>query len=226
MWHFLLACAPSPPPAPAHVAPWRLVGRASSEGLDTPSLPGGSAALGQNCGAVNAALGGDGPPCAIEVWRAGEREVRVERAGQQLRLDGAPGRTAWSQLRGSLAECLGDPLLLPPAGDPGGQRRLVDDQWRVELSGENRCRLAGVLRLDVRADRADWSGLTANGRRWADGGRAFALEVHRAQLRKLTEEQWDSLGTDERSEVLTLLRADPSPEAQALVARLDATIAR
>ncbi|MES2644746.1 MAG: hypothetical protein V4850_34985 [Myxococcota bacterium] len=226
MWPFLVACM-SPPepgvavPAPA-VAPsppptWILVGRASSDGLDTPTLPGGAALLGADCATINTALRGHGPPCFVEEWRADGAPVRVERAGARLRFNRVPGRTTWTPIGGILASCLGDPLALPPADDPGARRTLEKRTWVITLSGENRCALAGTLRLETTRDRADWDGISAEGLPWSKGGREAAQVLLRAELRALVETRWSELDTFAREEARQALMADPHPDAQRLL---------
>lgn len=227
MWPFLVACAPPPEPAVAHApaataAPtvrMTLVGRASSDGLDTPTLPGGAALLGTDCATLNTALRGHGPPCFIEDWRADGDAVRVERAGERLRFDGVPGRTTWTPIGGILASCLGDPLALPPADDPGARRTLEKRTWVITLSGENRCALAGSLRLDATRDRAEWSDISSQGLPWGSGGREAAQALLGAELRALVESRWSELTTIERTEALQALAQDPHPDARGLIDR-------
>ncbi len=224
MWTLLVACAAQPAPvaeiapAPAAVsAPWALVGRASTDGLDTPSLSDGAASLGPNCATLNTTLRGDGPPCFVEVWRADGAPLRVERAGARLRFDGLPGRTTWSPIAGILASCLGDPLAVPPAGDPGGVRALDGGIWVLALSGQNPCALAGTLRLDATRDRAVWSGLTAGGQPWSVGGRELAQALLRAELRTLVQTRWPELDDLARDDARRALAEDPHPDARRLL---------
>jgi hypothetical protein len=224
MWSLLVACAappapapPVPPAAPAARAVWSLVGRATSDGLDTPPLPDGTAVLGPACATVNASLHGDGPPCLVEDWTDGPTTVRVTRAGARLRFDGAPGRTTWTPIAGILSTCLGDPLALPPARDPVGQRILDGATWLLALSGQNMCGLSGTLRLDVTRDHADWSDLSADGLPWSKGGRE-AAQIHvRAQLREVVRTRWSTLDPDSRDDALRALALDPHPDAKALL---------
>lgn len=125
--------------------------------------------------------------CGEETWRpeAGEGpELRlVLRGGQLVELgSGERWRRSWDALSGLLRACLGDPLAHPPAGDPRGLRLLERDArgftWRIELSGENRCGLAGTLRLAAQRDEADARGLDVEGRLWLEGG----IEGARARL--------------------------------------------
>ncbi len=225
MWLLLLACAspPEPPTAavpvpPPPAPPWTLTGRASSDGLDTPTLIGGAAALGPACATLNERLRGDGPPCFVEEWRS-DRVLHVERAGARLRFDGQPGRTTWTQLGGPLDGCLGDPLAVPPAGDPGGHRALDGDSWVLTLSGANRCALGGTLRLHTRRDTAAWSGLTVAGTPWDAGGRERALDVLRAELRDLVDRGWADLDRADRADALRALATDPHPDAKRLLDR-------
>ncbi|MDP2312661.1 MAG: hypothetical protein Q8P41_07130 [Pseudomonadota bacterium] len=224
MISLLLACAapPAPPavPEPTRLPPpsWVLVGRASSDGLSTPTLQGGTARLGVGCAALNDTLHGHGPPCFVEEWRAGDGTVLVERAGARLRFDGVPGRTTWTPINGALAACLGDPLAVPPAADPGGQRTLERRTWVVALSGQNRCAIAGTLRLDATRDRADWSDLSAGGRPWSAGGREIAAATVRAEVRALVRSRWNELDEATRADALRSLAEDPDPDAARLLA--------
>ena len=226
MWLLLLACA-SPPPAkappppaesPAPPPPWVLVGRAVDNGLATPSLAGGAAALGPGCAAINERIKGDGPPCFIEDW-ASARVVRVERAGERLRFDGALGRTRWSQLEGPFAGCLGDPLAVPPAGDPGATRALDGNTWVLTFSGQNRCGIGGSLRLSALRNAADWSTVTVGGAPWAKGGREAALSYARAELRALVADKWSQLDREQREDALRSLATDPHPDAVRILKR-------
>ncbi|MDP2308224.1 MAG: hypothetical protein Q8P18_19550 [Pseudomonadota bacterium] len=223
MWPFLVACASPPEPDVAAVVttvaaspppPWTLQGRASSDGLDTPTLPGGAALLGAACATLNATLHGSGPPCFVEDWRADGARLRVERAGARLRFDRVPGRTTWTPIGGILASCLGDPLAAPPADDPGGRRTLEKRTWVITLSGQNRCALTGTLRLDATRDHAEWSGISSEGLPWSSGGREAAQTLLRAELRALVESKWGELDTVQREEALQALAADPHPDAR------------
>jgi len=225
MWPLLVACAAPPAPVP-HVAPvlppeptraWSLVGRATSDGLDTPPLPDGAAALGPACATVNLSLRGDGPPCFVEDWTDGVTTVRVTRAGARLRFDGAPGRTTWTPIDGIVSACLGDPLALPPARDPVGQRILDGTTWVLALSGQNACGLSGTLRLDVTRDHADWSDLSADGLPWANGGREAAQSHIRAALREVVRTRWETLDAEDRDDALRGLALDPHPDAKTLL---------
>ncbi len=186
---FLLACAvpaPAPTPEAAEVPEvpvaaeqFTLVGRAAHEGFLVPSLPDGTALLGDNCATVNAGIRGHGPPCLAERWRSDRRELTflVANPAASARwgtAEASPARTTWPSLGRTLAWCLEDPLMLPPARDPGGTRTFSGDGWTLQFSGQNRCHLGGVLSLALDRDRAVWSGLTVEGVAWNDGGRARA----------------------------------------------------
>jgi hypothetical protein len=227
VWPLLLACAPPPAaPSPAIVtapAPARpifqLSGRASSAGLDTPTLAGGAALLGTGCVTANRTLDGDGPPCFAEVWQAADRSVAVLRAGHRLRFDGQRGRTSWSQVDGPLAWCLGDPLAIPPAGDPGGLRTLDVDTWVVHVSGDNRCALTGDLRLAATVDHAAWDDIRAAGHPWDAGGRDAARTTMFAAVRDAVAHHWRTLDAAARADALGMLAEDPHPDAKRLLAR-------
>jgi hypothetical protein len=157
-----------------------LVGRASHQGLLTPALADGAAILGADCATVNAELRGHGPPCLAERWRGGGVDVLFRVANPAAALTSADGlvveaRTTWSTLGVGLSACLEDPLMVPPARDPGGTRTLVargaEAWWELRLTGQNRCGLGGRLLLLGTADRGDWAELTVNGAPWDQGGR-------------------------------------------------------
>lgn len=182
----LLGCAPDvpAPPAAAPEAPrsapaperFTLTGRAAHTGLLTPPFPEGAARLGADCGAVNAELGGHGPPCLAERWASDRREVVflvADPAAALVWRDGPTtrARTRWSPLGAELGWCLQDPLMVPPAGDRGGARTFTGTAWELSFSGTNRCALGGVLRLEATVDRATWAGLTVEGLPWGRGGR-------------------------------------------------------
>ena len=172
------------PPPPA---PFTLLGRAAHEGLLYPSLPDGPALLGHGCATVNAALGGHGPPCLAERWRSGSREATFLVANPEASVRWATGelvvaRTTWPCLGGTLGTCLEDPLMIPPARDPGGTRTFTGDGWVLAFSGHNRCSLGGLLRLDLDHDGGDWSALTVEGIAWSAGGRQRATATLQKQL--------------------------------------------
>lgn len=154
-------------------------GRSELGGIAVPSVPGGGELLGPDCTAVNERLRGKGPPCAVETW-AGEGKVwTLFRAGNAARFEGPEGevvraRAHWSVLAGTLSRCMPDPLALPPAGDPGGDRGFDGDDWVLVFTGQNRCRLEGTLRFAADADRADFDQLAVNGTPWTRGGRDLA----------------------------------------------------
>ncbi len=219
VWPLLLACSDPPlvsAPPPIAPQPAVLTGRASSDGLDTPTLPGGAARLGTDCVEANRTLRGDGPPCFAEVWTA-ERPIAVLRAGRRLSFDGARGRTRWSQLEGVLSFCLGDPLAIPPAADPGGTRTLEGTTWGIHLSGANRCGLRGALQLDATRDHADWDDLRVADTPWRSGGRERAQETLRAAVREIVGQDWAQLDPATREDALRALAQDPHPDAKALL---------
>ena len=156
-----------------------LTGLASPDGLTLPPLPGAADHVGARCEVLNQRLRGDGPPCGIERWE----DRWFLRAGQRASLtDGLDGdlhraRGAWTRLGTVLSACLlGDPLAIPPAGDPGGQRSMEGDRWALVFSGQNACGLDGRLTLDILADEGDWTALTVDGKPWMRRGREAARE--------------------------------------------------
>lgn len=178
--------AEEPPPPPNAPEVFRLTGRAAHEGLLTPPFPEGDARLGPGCVAVNAELGGAGPPCLAERWTSDRREVVFLVANPAAALVWKDGptvraRTRWTPLGAQLGWCLEDPLMVPPARDPQGTRTFTGAGWELRFSGTNRCALGGSLSLDPVADRADWSALTVAGFPWSAGGR----EHLRARLLEL-----------------------------------------
>lgn len=186
LW-LLVACAsepePGPPPdpladptltrAPVSPAPtqaWSLAGRHRPGALDVPAWPEGAALLPAGCDAT----------CLAERWTSpgGERWF-VRTAAKAWSQDGpdAPRRPApasWRTLGGVLSACLGDPLRLPPAWDPGGARGYDGTDWVLLFTGDNPCGLTGTLRLGAHRDGLDTDGLAVDGRPWARGGREAA----------------------------------------------------
>ena len=185
-----------------------------------PSLPGGNLLLGVGCATINAALHGDGPPCSVEEWQ-GDRTVRVERAGRKLRIDGRRGRIRWSQLANPLPGCLGDPLAVPPAQDPGATRTFDGERWILTFTGQNLCHLGGTLVLHATSDEADWSALTASDRPWTDGGLAAAWADLRADLRSTLVTRWATMDEHTRAAARQALIQDPHPDAARVLTELD-----
>lgn len=183
----LLACATqtspnAPEPAvtaadlgTSHLQSWTLTGRAIPGQMLLPAFPDGAALLGDDCSVANRALHGDGPPCLAERWE-GPDGVRVFlRSGKAARWSpGGHARTRWPTAGTTLAVCLGDLLLTPPAFDPGGTRGYDGQDWVIAYTGHNPCAISGTLRLRANADRTDWSGLLAEGHPWEDGGKERA----------------------------------------------------
>ena len=186
----LLACAesapPAPPPVPIPEAPplpaalrWRILGRMGPVLSTLPSpLPfeGGEALMARCAGQL---------PCSAERWeREDGRRMDLLRVGDVVvAADGAftwPAR--WRRLNGDLAACAGDPLALPPAGDPGALRILVEEAagpwWEVSWSGANRCGLTGQLRLRADAETVDATGVIVEGLPWSKGGRERAAAIN------------------------------------------------
>ncbi len=221
---------PAPPPPPPKVVRWQLVGAISAEGnLPYPGFGGAEALLGQDCAVASADMKARPSPCIAERWRAvespGTPEVTVLRVGRKLRLSRGGevlDRSAeWSLLGPTLAACLGDPMDLPPAGDPAGVRSLIEDggglRWSLGLRGDNPCRLRGELSLPLSADRVDTSALQVEDRPWSDGGVERARELLNAWLRLELRERWPELGRAEKILGLERLSNDPHPEAGALL---------
>lgn len=177
----LHACAPAPvsgtepAPPPSHLQTWTLTGRAIPGQLLLPALPDGASLLGAECSVANRAIHGDGPPCLAERWEGPDGSRLFLRAGRAARFTpGGAARTRWPTAGTAPAACLGDLLLTPPALDPGATRGYDGRDWVIAYSGRNPCAISGTLRLRVDADRADWSGLIAEGVPWNDGGRERA----------------------------------------------------
>lgn len=142
-----------------------MIGRITADGLDLPPHPDGPAALDPRCASQGLR------PCSAERWTDGEQVVDVVRAGHDLRIDGLTGRTDWLRIGPTLMGCLGDPLALPPADDPGGTRSFDGEWWTLHMSGANACRVSGELRLHAWKDQADWHALAVDGVPWDAGGR-------------------------------------------------------
>ncbi len=124
-------------------------------------------------------------PCVLERFRSestGATLLLLRSGPELLRLDPPESWQAeWSSASLLLRACLGDPLGPSPAEDPGALRVLEQQgeawRWRIWLSGENRCRLEGELKLEARQDRVDTRSLSSDGLPWLEGGidRARAL---------------------------------------------------
>lgn len=163
-----------------------------------------------------------GPP---EIWQDGDARAYFD--GRRLWTDEgeARARARWPSLGDVLTPCVGDPLRLPPARDPGGFRKLVwgeSAQWRVELSGINRCGISGALLLNTRVDHVDPAGLIAGGLPWFAGGAEAARAVLRAELRAEAPRQWATLPIAERILVIHKLERDPDPAAETVLLSLEA----
>lgn len=197
---------------------YRLVGQLSADGANAPAFPGARALL-ERCG--------DRRPCSVERFEAPDATVDLVRVADHIEVPGRLDRwpTRWRGLAGTLGVCLGDPLAVPPAGDPGGFRTLHqrDEAWRwaVNLSGDNRCGLAGPVELDATADRVGAVGLTVDGVAWSDGGREVARDRARVWLREHARQRWPLADEAERAQLLAALAKDP--DAATLVAELEAT---
>ncbi len=186
-----LGLAPSEPaPKPISAPPWRSVGFVDDSHLPLPALEGGSSLLGPSCFTVNERLTrldprrpGDGPPCGAERWTNGAESFDLLWSGKYALLarSSAPdvgAQNVWHAVDGTLAACLGASngmlLTLPPGGDPGATRTTDGKVWSLSFSGAGRCKLTGTLKIRVRTDRADPTGLAVEGLPWRKGGSARA----------------------------------------------------
>lgn len=161
---------------------------------------------------------------AVQTWVAGDETVTLDTTSGRLSRGEVElkARSTWPAWQ-TLALCLGDPMTMPPAGDPAGFRVLAWDDpvhWRLELSGANTCQATGTVILDAVRDEVDVGGLLIDGRPWREGGRerghALALQAFRGTL----VDRWPELSERERSEALLLLQNDPDPEAAAVLREL------
>jgi hypothetical protein len=169
---------------------WRSVGFVDDSHLSVPALEEGASLLGPACFTINERLTrldprrpGDGPPCGAERWTNGEERFDLLWSGQHALLARNGGldigaQNVWHALDGTLATCLGglDGMLLtlPPGGDPGATRGTDGKVWTLQFSGAGRCALTGALKLWMRTDRADPTGLMVEGLPWRKGGSARA----------------------------------------------------
>ncbi|MAY81235.1 MAG: hypothetical protein CL930_10680 [Deltaproteobacteria bacterium] len=178
----MFACSQNTPTTPSAVAPstnsqaaathWEMIGRVTptvSQHPDAPPFEGGKELV---------ARCHDRLPCAAERWRSENGEVMdILRLADKIHFpDGRkPWPARWMSINGSLRQCIGGPLSIPPTDDPQGIRTLetTADQgrWILHLSGENSCGLKGTMSLDTNKDKIDLSALTCEGKRWKEGGR-------------------------------------------------------
>lgn len=79
------------------------------------------------------------PPRVLRLLDPGPPQRWGGDGGAPIALNPAALRARWPALGPALSACLGDPLALPLAGDPGAWRKLVWQEaprWRLELSGQ------------------------------------------------------------------------------------------
>jgi len=230
------ACGDEPAPEPTPTTPpattvWRLDALVSTDvelQARYPTFPGGAELLGVDCASARDAIGERPPPCTAEHWVAitGDSDaaplthLRVGEHSQLL--DIAPRRKqGWSLLGATLGPCLGDPLALPPAGDPDGLRLLQRDEdglwWVLRLWGDNPCKLDGAVRLPVTGERVDTSALSVDDHPWSEDGHRIAEGHRRAWRRLLVRERWHELAPADKILALQGLAEDPDPEAASLL---------
>ncbi len=227
-----VACAdPAPPPVAEQAAEPGSFKLAGWLGLPSPARPpaagfeGASERLGPECSQARRFTGGRSTSCSVELWRStGQGEptsATLTRAGQAAVLELAgqrlEHRARWRKLGPTMSTCLGDPLQLPPAGDPGGFRLLRVDAdgpaWLLRFSGRNACALSGTLRLSLGSDGVDSSELQVDGAPWSDQGASRALAKLQAWTRAGALDEWPALADEQRVLLLQALSRDPHPEA-------------
>lgn len=241
------ACAasdvpPAPPPAPPAPTTWTLVGEVTLGAVHPRPRPGFEEAvdlLGPECATATARLGDRAPPCRAELWRplrpAGEPVddaraflLQVGRSTLLLTASGEHQRSArWPDLGPVLERCLGDPLALPPTGDPQGYRHLVIEAesaaWVLHLSGANACQLSGSLRLGISPDQVSVEDLSVGAVPWRERGAQAALAMQRAAVRVEVRDRFAELSAAERIVGFETLVHDPDPEALTILEQLAAT---
>lgn len=160
-----------------------------------------------------------GEPGAPALRWEGRRVVGPERSVKAIQ--------RWTKLGELLNACIGDPLALPPAGDPGAFRKLVwseEPYWRVDLSGMNRCSLEGWIELELRRNSVPRADLRVDGLPLREGGAEKAREILDAALRAEATRLWPTL--DLEAQLLVLKRLSEMPEGktplEALLAESDA----
>ncbi len=161
---------------------------------------------------------------AVQTWRAGDEEAvldtttrRLTRGDQTYR-----ARLQWPSWQ-SLELCLGDPLALPPAGDPAGFRLMAWDPeptWVLDLSGANRCNATGQVSFRVDADSVNVEALLIDGLPWGEGGRERGRELALQAFRADVLTSWSAASETDRSNALLLLQHDPDPEAESILRAL------
>lgn len=160
------------------------------------------------------------------VWRCSDgSQVHVQ--DQEL-LDGHTTlamASVW-ELGVPLGPCVGPPLATPPAGDPGGFRKLAFDgatwMWALELTGDNRCGLQGTLLLPIDGARPDPTGLACGPLPWRAGGVQACRQTLAAELRARAVVEWPELSDHDRAGVVLSLERDPDPDATRVLTELAA----
>jgi hypothetical protein len=216
---------------------WSTVGVYDPGGSETPGVlpfPAGQRWLDDRCGPPKATRA-EIHPCRAEHLlsrREGEPEAREAlflRTGVStlLVMDGVErvASGSWPGLGATLLACLGDPLALRPAQDPGATRVLVQlgevFRWNLGFSGQGRCGLQGGLGLDALGSRVDVADLRVEERTWSQGGRERAEAWLLAENRARATEIWPTLPPDERILLLKALAEDPDPEAESVLRSLE-----
>lgn len=213
----------SPPPQPEFYR-WRLASAESeTPGVSSGFPPSGGSHLPQDCRGTCIAehwqpldVGDPGQHLGPAVFVREGRSHIIHLGSERLE-----AVVRWPLMGGVLGPCVGDPLSLPPADDPQGNRMLElqgsDLRWVLLFSGANACHLAGELRLPIQGGRVDAILLEVDGQPWSEGGAKRAAELRRAWLRLLVRESWPELTAEDQILALKGLSEDPSPEAASLL---------
>ncbi len=207
-----------------------LAGRATpfeSPWPDAPPFKDGSLVLGQNCSET--ASPATASPCAVELWRSDSGyEMLFVRTGDEALFRSEEKQyhavASWRRITGTLAECTGDPLAIPPAGDTEAFRTLKTRnegwQWILTFSGANPCHLLGDLVLEATGDSVDPRQIQVDGLSWNSGGRLAAAARLRSLRRFQALRQWDELTKDQRILTLNALGKDPDHQADLVLEAL------